>query len=172
MLPTLHVFENINYEVATAYYHWFFLIQPDNLPETLIGCNPRFYLEEKLKRWSKVGLDAFPTEILNEYIRCSSTPEAIHASCEDYRAAATIDLIHDKENKEIKLLCPLYLIWAKNGFIGKHYDVLNVWKEWAEVVDGQPIDCGHFIPEEMPQEAYDLIDRWLMSDDKLKTKSI
>lgn len=162
MLPTLHVFENVDQEVAKAYYHWFFLIQPDNLPETLIGNNAHYYIQEKLKRWSKSGLAAFPTEILNEYIRCSSTPAAVHASCEDYRAAASVDLVHDEIDKENKIKCPVLLIWAKNGFIGKYYDVLNVWQEWADSVEGKSIDCGHFIPEEAPQDTYQIIYEWLM----------
>lgn len=147
MLPTLHVLENIDQAVATAYYHWFFLIQPDGLSEKLIGENPRYYIREKLKRWSKMGLTAFPEEILEEYLRCSCTPAAIHAACEDYRAAASIDLEQDKADAAIKIKCPLLVLWAKGGFIGKHYDVLTVWKKYANSVEGKPIDCGHFIPE-------------------------
>ncbi|MBS0350094.1 MAG: alpha/beta hydrolase [Proteobacteria bacterium] len=162
MLPTLHIFENIDKEVARAYYHWFFLAQPDNLPETLIKSNAHYYIQEKLKRWSKNGLSVFPTEIFNEYIRCSTTSEAIHAACEDYRAAASIDLIHDEEDKGNKIKCPIFLIWAKNGFIGKHYDVLKVWREWANSVEGKSIDCGHFIPEEAPEDTYQIIYEWLM----------
>ncbi len=162
MLPTLHVFENIDMEVAKAYYHWFFLIQPDGLPEKLIGENALYYIREKLSRWSKVGLAAFPDQVLNEYIRCSSTPEAIHAACEDYRAAASIDLVHDKADREIKIKCPLLVLWAKDGFIGKHYSVLEVWKQWADSVEGVPMNSGHFIPEEAPQETYQIIYEWLL----------
>lgn len=161
MLPTLHVFENIDMAVATAYYRWFFLIQPGGLPEKLIGENARYYIQEKLKRWSKSGLSIFPDTILEEYLRCSCTPEAIHTACEDYRAAASIDLVHDKADQDIKIKCPLLVLWAKEGFIGKHYDVLSIWKKWANSVEGRPIDCGHFIPEEAPQETYQIISEWL-----------
>lgn len=161
MLPTLHVFENVSMEVAKAYYHWFFLIQPDGLPEKLLEGNARYYIEEKLKRWSKTGLAAFPPSVLNEYLRCSCTPEAIHAACEDYRAAASIDLIHDKADKTTKIPCPLLLIWAKNGFIGSHYNPIEVWQEWASSVEGKAIDCGHFIAEEAPEETYEIISSWL-----------
>lgn len=161
MLPTLHVFENVNMDVANAYYHWFFLIQPDGLPEKMIEPNAKYYITEKLRRWSKIGLSAFPQTILDEYLRCSTSYDAIHAACEDYRAAATIDLEHDRADKEIKINCPLYLIWAKNGFIGKHYDVLKVWQEFASSVEGKAIDCGHFIPEEAPDEVYKVLKEWL-----------
>jgi haloacetate dehalogenase len=104
----------------------------------------------------------FPDQVLNEYLRCSSTPEAIHAACEDYRAAASIDLVHDKADREIKIKCPLLVLWAKDGFIGKHYSVLEVWKQWADSVEGVPMNCGHFIPEEAPQETYQIIYEWLL----------
>lgn len=139
------------------------MIQPDGLPEKLIGESPQYYIQEKLKRWSKIGLAAFPSAVLQEYLRCSCTPEAIHAACEDYRAAATIDLVHDRTDKAIKMKCPLLVLWAKEGFIGKHYNVLETWREWAGSVEGHPIQCGHFIPEEAPQETYHIIYEWLNS---------
>ncbi len=139
------------------------MIQPDGLPEKLIGESPQYYIQEKLKRWSKIGLAAFPSAVLQEYLRCSCTPEAIHAACEDYRAAATIDLVHDRTDKAIKMKCPLLVLWAKEGFIGKHYNVLETWREWADSVEGHPIQCGHFIPEEAPQETYHIIYEWLNS---------
>ena len=88
-----------------------------------------------------------------EYIRCFSTAESIHASCEDYRAAASIDLQHDEEDIDKKINCPLLVLWGTKGFVQRTYNVLNVWRERAEQVQGRGVDCGHFLPEEAPEEV-------------------
>ena len=95
--PTHHMFKTTNQHFATGYYYWFFLIQPDGLPEHMINADPAYYLTEKLKKWGAPGT-MFEDEAVAEYVRCFSKPESIHASCEDYRAAATIDLAHDEED--------------------------------------------------------------------------
>lgn len=148
--PTLHMFHNTDQKFATGYYHWFFLIQPDGLPEHLIGADPGYYLKEKLKRWSAPGTK-FSEEAITEYIRCFSKPEAIHASCEDYRAAATIDMEHDEQDIEQKIQCPLLVLWGARGFVHGTYDVLDVWRARGIQVQGKPLDCGHFLPEEQPE---------------------
>lgn len=148
--PTLHMFRNTDQNFATGYYHWFFLIQPNGLPEHLIGADPGFYLTEKLKRWSAPGA-VFSEEAVAEYIRCFGKPEAIHASCEDYRAAATIDLEHDENDLERKIPCPLLVLWGSRGFVNRTYDVLDVWRERGTQVQGKALDCGHFLPEEVPE---------------------
>lgn len=145
--PTHHMFKTTDQNFATGYYHWFFLIQPDGLPEHLIGADPAYYLNEKLKRWSAPGA-AFADEAVAEYLRCFSKPEAIHASCEDYRAAASIDLEHDEEDINKKIKCPLLVLWGAKGFVNSSYDVLGVWNERAEQVEGRALDCGHFLAEE------------------------
>ncbi len=151
--PTSHMFSSTNQNFATGYYHWFFLIQPDDLPEKMIGDDPAYYLSEKLKRWSAPGME-FNPEAVDEYIRCFSKPDSIHASCEDYRAAASIDLEHDKEDEDNKIECPLLVIWGSQGFVHRTYDVLSVWKNYAHQVEGTSLDCGHFLPEESPDETY------------------
>lgn len=145
--PTYYMFKKTDQNFATAYYHWFFLIQPDGLPEHLIGSDPSYYLTEKLKRWSAVGA-VFADEAVAEYIRCFSKPETIHASCEDYRAAASIDLKYDEEDMDKKVKCPLLVLWGAKGFVHRTYDVLRVWQDRAEQVEGRALDCGHFLPEE------------------------
>jgi haloacetate dehalogenase len=147
---------------ATGYYHWFFLIQPDGLPEKMIGCDPEYYLREKLRRWSAPGA-RFDEEAVREYVRCFSDPIAIHASCEDYRAAATIDLVHDEEDFDKKIACPLLVLWGGKGFIHRTYDVIETWKEKAVNVQGRALDCGHFLPEEKPDEVCDELIKFFSS---------
>jgi haloacetate dehalogenase len=152
--PTYHMFKTTDQHFATGYYHWFFLIQPDGLPEHMIGADPAYYLTEKLKRWSAPGAE-FADEAVAEYLRCFSKPEAIHASCEDYRAASGIDLKHDEQDMKKKLQCPLLVLWGAKGFVHRTYDVLGVWRERAEHVEGKALECGHFLPEEAPAAVRD-----------------
>lgn len=149
--PTYHMFKNTNQAFATGYYHWFFLIQPDFLPETMIGSNPRYYLEEKLKRWSAKG-SVFDKKAIDEYVRCFDK-DSIHATCEDYRAGASIDMSDDEKDRNRKISTPLLVLWGEKGFVNKTYDVLNVWKEYALDLSGEALDCGHFLPEEKPKEV-------------------
>ncbi len=150
--PTLHMFEHTDQIFATGYYHWFFLIQPDGLPEHMIGLDPDYYLREKLRRWSAPGA-AFNPEAVEGYLRCFSSPEAIHASCEDYRAAATIDLEHDRADRDAgrKVTCPLLVLWGSKGFVNRTYDVQAVWQTYANDVEAEALECGHFLPEEVPE---------------------
>ena len=153
IVPTRHVLENVDLSLATGYYHWFFLTQPDGLPEHLIGSDPDYFLDEALRRWSAPGF-RFNEEALAEYRRCFRQPETIHASCEDYRAGANIDLAHDLEDQHKRLCCPLMVLWSGRGLVGRLYDVLDVWSGYAEQVQGKALDCGHFLPEEAPDETF------------------
>ena len=159
IVPTLHMYSTTDQNFATGYYHWFFLVQPGGLPEHMIGNDPTYYLTEKLKRWSAPGAE-FNPEAVAEYIRCFSQPEAIHASCEDYRAAASIDLAHDKEDRKRKISCPLLVLWGAKGFIHRTYDVPGVWSEYADNVTGKALESGHFLPEEAPAAVYDELVRF------------
>lgn len=152
--PTLHMFETTDQRFATGYYHWFFLIQPDGLPERMIAADAAYYLKEKLKRWSAPGAQ-FSERAVAEYLRCFALEGAIHASCEDYRAAATIDLEHDKANAGNKIECPLLVLWGAQGFVNRQYALLDVWRDYASQVEGRSLDCGHFLPEEMPDQITD-----------------
>jgi haloacetate dehalogenase len=151
--PTRHVFATVGKDLATAYYHWFFFIQPYDLPETLIGADPSYYLRKKLGGWG-TSLETFAPEAVAEYERCFDTA-TIHASCEDYRASATIDLIHDGANVDEgrKIECPLLALWGGRGVMEKIYDVEAVWREYANDVRGKPLDAGHFLAEERPEET-------------------
>ena len=152
IIPTCEVFETVDKDLAIAYYHWFFLAQPYDLPEKLIGSDPGYYLRKKLGGWG-THLKVFAAETLAEYERCFRDPATIHASCEDYRAAATIDLPHDKADFGHKVGCPLLALWGSNGAMEKLYDVLEVWRGYALDVGGRPLDAGHFPVEESPEET-------------------
>jgi haloacetate dehalogenase len=153
IVPTRHVFATVGKDLATAYYHWFFFIQPYDLPETLIGADPGYYLRKKLGGWG-TPLEIFAPEALAEYERCFDDA-TIHASCEDYRAAASIDLVHDEadRNEARKVECPLLALWGGRGVMEKIYDVESVWREYANDVKGNPLDAGHFLAEERPEET-------------------
>lgn len=150
--PTLTMYERTDMTFAQAYYHWFFLIQPADLPERMIGADPDFYLEKKIGAWSKTE-DTFDAEALAEYKRCFRNAETIHATCEDYRAAASIDLEHDRADLDKRIECPLLVLWGARGVMERCYDVLGVWRERARDVRGRALPCGHFLAEEAPEET-------------------
>lgn len=154
--PTLDMYERTDRDFAEAYYHWFFLIQPFDLPERMIGADPAYYLEKKIGKWSKTG-GCFAPEALAEYQRCFSYPATIHATCEDYRAAATIDLEHDRADRGRKVAVPLLVLWGAKGVIERSYDVLDLWSERAEDVSGRALPCGHFLAEEAPEETLEAL---------------
>lgn len=161
--PTYEMYTTADKEFATAYYHWFFLIQPYDLPEKLIAAHPEYYLHTCLQNWSK-NAAAFTPEALAEYQRCFCEPAAIHSSCEDYRASATIDLSHDREDIDIKIACPLLVLWGGLGIIERKYDVLALWRQRALKVVGNHLDCGHFLPEEAPRETYLNLKEFLLNN--------
>ena len=153
IVPTRTIFRATNQRIATDYYHWFFLIQPYDLPEHLIGGDPVYYLHKKIGAWSG-GPQSFAPEALAEYERCFSDPAVIHASCEDYRAAASIDLAHDEADLDRRIACPVHVLWGKHGAMERNFDVPATWRERAHgPVTGRALDCGHFLPEERPDET-------------------
>ncbi len=156
IVPTHKVFATTNQVLSTGYYHWFFLIQPNGLPEHMIGQDPDFYLKEKLARWSALK-ENFAPEAVEAYLRAFRDPACIHATCEDYRAAASIDLAHDEADMHKKVGCPLLVLWGLRGLMHENYDVPATWRERASDVTAKGIDCGHFIPEERPLETLDAL---------------
>jgi haloacetate dehalogenase len=151
--PTSTTFAMTNQALATSYFHWFFLIQQAPFPERMIAADPAYWLKGCLSRWSMGNEAAFDPEIVSEYVRCFSKPEAIRCSCDDYRAAAGIDLIHDAQDSERRISCHLLVLWGNKGFVGRNYDVLALWREKAIDVSGRGLSCGHFLPEELPDEV-------------------
>jgi haloacetate dehalogenase len=149
--PTLKMYESTNMQFAKAYYHWFFLIQQAPLPERMLAGLGPFYIFRRLGR-GKSGLKHFSKKAMAEYVRAFKDPRTIHATCEDYRAAATIDLVHDKQDLRRKLKMPVMAIWGKQGVVEALFDCLADWREVAADVRGRALNCGHFIPEEKPAE--------------------
>lgn len=152
IVPTDTVYASTSRELATAYFHWFFLIQPFDLPERLIGCEPVRWLHSSLGGWG-TELASFDPDAVREYERCFADPAAIHASCEDYRAGASIDLVHDGADHRPKLACPLLVLWGTKGAMHAVFDVLATWRDRGGDVQGRALDCGHFLPEELPGET-------------------
>jgi haloacetate dehalogenase len=148
--PTRLMYGQTNFEFAKLYYHWFFLIQPFDFPETLIGANPEYYLRKTLRSWS--ASETFATEAFAEYLRTFRDPRTIHSTCEDYRAGASIDLQHHKEDQGKKIACPVQILWGEKGLVAS-YDPLKLWRDWADDVSGRAMPSGHFIPEEAPKET-------------------
>lgn len=149
--PTLAMYEQTGEAFARAYWHWFFLIQPAPLPERLIEADPAAYLRDVMGRRS-AGLAPFDPRALAEYGRCLALPGAAHGLCEDYRAAAGIDLEHDRADREVgwKLEMPVMALWGADGVVGRCFDPLAEWRRVAADVRGQALPCGHYIAEEAP----------------------
>jgi haloacetate dehalogenase len=145
IIPTGEAFRRADMRFGLGYWHWFFLAQPFDLPERLIGANPDNYYFAGRR-------DLFDAEALEDYLRCVHDPATIHAMCEDYRAAASFDFAVDEADRTAghKIGCPVLALWARQGQLEAWYDVLAVWREWADHVQGQALDCGHYLPEEAP----------------------
>jgi haloacetate dehalogenase len=157
--PTLKVFQSTDQALATAFYHWFFLIQRAPLPERMIGGMRAEYLLRRIGR-GQVGLKVFPRAVVQEYLRCFDA-RGVHATCEDYRAAAGIDLVHDKKDLRRKLPMPVLALWAKQSPVGTQFNCLADWREVAKDVRGKALACGHFLPEEKPAEVLRELRRFL-----------
>jgi haloacetate dehalogenase len=157
--PTLKMYQGTNMSFAKAYYHWFFLIQEAPIPERMLEGQGPFYLFKRLGR-GKTGLKYFARQAMDEYVRAFKDPRTIHATCEDYRAAATIDLVHDQRDKT-KLRMPVLALWGRQGVIEALFDCLADWREVATDVRGRALPCGHFIPEERPQALLAELKRFL-----------
>lgn len=160
ILPTLHLYTHIDQAWATAYYHWFFFLQPD-VPERLIGADPTAYLHELLGRWGS-GLAAFRPGALAEYERCFADAGARHAMLEDYRAAATVDLDHDRADRHRRVEVPLLALWGARSVVARSpVDPLEVWRDHGTDVRGATVDAGHYLVEERPAETLAELERFL-----------
>lgn len=152
--PTRHVLHHVDLVLARTYDHWFFLAQEGDLPERMIEPVAEIYLRSKLGAWSADGA-VFDQTAVADYVRAFDAA-SIHASCEDYRAGLTCDLALDEASYDegLRVGCPLLVLWGAQGLVGRAYDVLEVWRSYAaspDLVTGEALDCGHFLPEEQPE---------------------
>jgi haloacetate dehalogenase len=153
IVPTHHLLNNITKNWAVDSYHWFFMAQPYDYPEQmLIAYGLERYIRKKLNK-KGVGMSGFTEEALAEYIRCC-TPENIHAVCEDYRAAVSIDLEHDEADLQRKLTIPCLVLWGERSHVNRSYRPIEAWRERAVDVRGRMLPCGHYPAEQAPEETY------------------
>ena len=163
--PTLSMYEKTTEAFAKAYWHWFFLIQPSPLPERLIEADPAGYIRDVMGR-RFAGLKPFDPLALAEYMRCVTLPGAAHCMCEDYRAAAGIDLIHDREDIAAgkKLAMPTMVLWGADGVVNKCFKPLEEWQAICRNVIGETLPCGHYLPEEAPDMLLEKVATFLHQD--------
>lgn len=157
--PTATMYRATDRAFAESYYHWFFLIQPHDFPERLIGADPEYFLRHTLQSWCKLD-NAITPVAFDAYLASFKEREAIHAACEDYRAAATIDLKHDAADDASgnKIAAPLKVIWGARGTVGRQFNVIATWQEkTVSSIEGVALECGHFVPEEDPDGLLDAL---------------
>jgi haloacetate dehalogenase len=157
IVPTYLLYQNITQEFATIFYHWFLLVQPPPFPETMVANSAEYFLKCTLlwlggNKITDPLPDWIAPEVFQEYFRTFRSPETIHAICEDYRAAASIDLAHDKADLDKKIQCPLLVLWSEKGPFHRMYNVLQTWRDRTVTAQGKAMPTGHFIPEQMPEE--------------------
>jgi len=150
IVPTIEMWDRMGMAGALRSYHWAFLAQPAPMPETLIGADPRFYLHHLLRRWAG-DFGAIEGPALADYERSFAQPATVVACCEDYRAGATVDVAHDRADRDAgrKLTCPVLAMWAIRYLSSQ--SPLATWQRWADDVREVALDCGHFVAEEQPQ---------------------
>jgi len=150
IVPTRHSFEHADATFGLGYFHWFFLAAGNGIPERLLAAEPDFWIRSRMNSRHHGGAPFDPAAV-DEYVRCFSDPAAIAASCADYRAAAGIDLVHDRADAGRPVECPLLVLWGEHSFVGNTYAVLDVWREYAADVKGRALPSDHYLPEEQPE---------------------
>ncbi len=154
--PTREMYANAGSGFASAYWHWYWLIQPAPFPEKLIGADPEWFWCKKCCSGS-AGAAPFARQALEEYLTAFRDPATIRATCEDYRAAATLDIAHDDADRSL-LTMPLLALWGRKGAIEAHFDCLALWRQRATHVSGRALEGGHYLAEECPDTV---LGEWL-----------
>jgi haloacetate dehalogenase len=153
IVPTHHLLTHVSLGWGLESYHWFFMAQKAPFPERLICADLDYYIRYKLNK-KGVGLEIFTAEALEDYIRCT-TPEQIHAVCEDYRATVTLDFAMDTADfGRRRIACPVLVLWGSNSHCGRHFKPLEAWGEWAPDLRGWAIPTGHYPAEHRPDLVY------------------
>lgn len=171
--PALEMYEATDRAFATAYWHWFFLIQDAPLPERMIAADPRAYVEAVMGN-RHAGLSPFPAEVLEHYISGFSDAQRAAGACGDYRAGATIDLAHEEADRTHgeKIRPELRVLWAKHGVIERVFKPLELWERVALHVSGRSLECGHYLPEERPAEVLEEMRRFFGADPGTAKKGV
>ena len=170
VMPSMEAFENMDASLAYSWFHWLLMRQPSPLPETIFSANPKLFLDFFLENWTSVP-NSFTEPAYKEYLRCFSDPETVRAMCADYRSV-TLDMEHDDADRGIKLSCPVLVLWGSDmskrpGWqTGKNLDMMSVWRARASNGRGQALECGHFIPEEKPDELVSELFDFILSIEK------
>jgi haloacetate dehalogenase len=160
IVPTGEAWRRMDQSSARSGFHWLLLCQPYDLPERLIGADPEYFLRHLLGRWAGDPARLAP-EAVAEYVRCFRDPAVVHATCEDYRAGATVDRALDEADFGAhRIACPVLALWSAR--FGGRLDVLGIWRDWADDVRGRALDCGHFLPEEAPEETAAALRQFLL----------
>jgi haloacetate dehalogenase len=162
IVPQHYLFNHVTQKWATGSYHWFFMIQPFDLPERLMSADPDYFITRKLAK-TEQGLSFFGKEALAEYMRCFRNTATVHAMCEDYRATAGVDLAMDTADLAAgrRIETPLLLLWGATGAVGRLQKPAEVWKDYAVNIRGaEALPCGHYLSEEAPEETYRALHRF------------
>jgi haloacetate dehalogenase len=157
IVPTYAMFMDTNRHVARAYWHWYFLSQPEPFPERLIGNDPDFFYETCLVGWGATRLEDFDAEMLAEYRRCWRDPGMIHGSCSDYRAAASIDLEHDATDIDRRVACPTFALYGGSGAMARLFDIPGEWRKRCVDLRAATLPGGHFFVDQFPDETARLV---------------
>ena len=161
IVPTGHAFEHADKDFSLGFWVWSFLAAPHPVPESLIAGSPAMLVDHMLDHWSE-DASCFRDEVRASYVRQFADPDRVHAICEQYRAAATLDVSHDMaDHGRRRITAPLLALWSAAGPVEAWYQPLEVWREWADHVEGRAIGGGHFLPEESPSEVADELLRFL-----------
>jgi haloacetate dehalogenase len=161
IVPTYAMFFETNRHVASAYWHWYFLSVAEPFPERLIASDPDFFYENSIARWGAARLDDFAPEILAEYRRCWNDPGMIHGSCSDYRAAKSIDLVHDEADLAVKVACPALALWGTKGEMHKLFDMEAEWRKKCDRLQTATLPGSHFFVDQFPTESAAILEKFL-----------
>ncbi len=161
IVPTHTMVMTVDHQMAAGYWHWYFLSLPHPIPETMIGADPDFFFRSSVTTWGAGSIDDFPALQLAEYRRCWTDPDMIRASCDDYRAATTIDIEHDAADLHRTIGCPTFAVWGSRGLIAGRYDIDHVWAPRSSKLETTLIDGGHFFVDQNPRGTTELLASFL-----------